>query len=363
MGKFKALVISLGSVSSKDTAKAMKKYFEVVDELDLRKIEVHLGTEAKVLYDGEPIQKYDCVYVKGSHKYADILRAVTTLLGNTCYMPISPSAFTVGHDKLLTHLAILNYNVPMPKTYFMATTEGAKSVLKQLSFPIVMKFPRGTHGKGVMFGDSYESATSMLDALAALQQPFIIQEYIETGGVDVRAFVVGDQVVAAMQREAVQGEKRANIHAGGTGKKIDLDWKTQKIALDTARALHCDICAVDLLKGVKTAVVIEANLSPGLQGITKASKIDVADKIAQFLYKKTQKFREKAPVETKDVLKELGIRRSEEVQELMTTLDFRGARIMLPELITKICGFMEGGDVVIKIKEGKLIIQKLDLGK
>ena len=86
-----------------------------------------------------------------------------------------------------------------------------------MKYPIVLKFPHGTQGKGVMFAESFAAASSMLDALIALKQPFLIQEYIETGGVDVRAFVVGDKVVASMKRKAVRGEMRANIHAGGTG--------------------------------------------------------------------------------------------------------------------------------------------------
>ena len=363
MGKLSAVLISLGSVSSKNTAKAMQKYFDKVDMLDIRRIEVSLEKEPQVRYDGELIRQYDCVYAKGSYRYADILRSIASVLQGKSYMPISASAFTIGHDKLLTHLKAAELKVPMPKTYFMATTETAKNLLKKMNFPIVMKFPRGTHGKGVMFADSYESANSMLDALAALNQPFIIQEYIETGGVDIRAFVVGDKVVAAMQREAVQGEKRANLHAGGTGKKVVLDWQTAKIALDTAKALECEICAVDILKGPTKAVVIEANLSPGLQGITKISKIDVADRIAKYLYLQTQKFVGKSPKETKDVLKELGISKTEGAQELITTLDFRGSRIILPDLVTKITGFDDHIDVVIKVKAGKLVIQKMELGK
>jgi len=363
MGKLSAALISLGSVSSKATAAAMAKYFDSVDELDIRKIEVHMGDLLQVLHDGEPIKEYDCIYAKGSFKYVDILRSIASLLQDKCYMPIHDSAFTVGHDKLLTHLCLAANNVSTPKTYFMATTDGAKNHLKTMNFPIVMKFPKGTHGKGVMFADSFESAISMLDALAALNQPFIVQEYIETGGIDIRAFVVGNKVIAAMQREAMQGEKRANIHAGGKGKAITLDWATAKIATDTAKALQCDICAVDILKGASKSFVIEANLSPGLQGITAASKIDVVDKIAKFLFDQTQKRKSKTPTKTTaDVLKELGIKRTEAEQELMTTLDFRGPRIVLPEMVTQICDFDEKTDVVLKVKAGRLIIQKLDLG-
>ena len=95
-----------------------------------------------------------------------------------------------------------------------------KELLTKVNYPIVMKFPEGTQGKGVMFADSISSASSMLDALGALRQPFIIQEYVETGGRDIRALVVGDKVIAAMCRQAQRDEKRANIHAGGSGEYV-----------------------------------------------------------------------------------------------------------------------------------------------
>ena len=110
-------------------------------------------------------------------------------------------------------------------------------VLKKVNYPIIMKFPKGTQGKGVMVADSFAGASSLLDALDFLKQPFIIQEFIETDGSDVRAIVIGDKVVASMARRAKEDEKRANIHAGGKGEAITLDSHTKKIAIDTAKVL------------------------------------------------------------------------------------------------------------------------------
>ena len=179
----KAALISLGSVSSQWTLDAMKEVFDSVEALDIRKIEINIGAkkEARILYEGKPIGTYDCIYAKGSFRYASLLRAVTGFLQDTTYMPIRDNSFTLAHNKLLTHLVLAQADIPMPLTYLTPTMDAARKLLERVNYPIVMKFPEGTQGKGVMFADSYASASSMLDALQTLKQPFIIQEYIDPG--------------------------------------------------------------------------------------------------------------------------------------------------------------------------------------
>jgi ribosomal protein S6--L-glutamate ligase len=355
----KAAIISLGSVSSKWTAKAMRKYFERVDELNIKAIEINFsGKTSEVLYEGKLIAEYDCIYAKGSFRYAPLLRSLTSLLGEKCYTPIRPRAFSVVHDKLLTQLDFQLHNIPMPRTYLAATIAAAKKILEKTNYPIVMKFPQGTQGKGVMFADSYASASSMLDALSALKQPFIIQEYIETGGTDIRAIVVGDKVVAAMKRKADVKEKRANIHAGGIGEACELDAYTKKIAVDAARALKSDICGIDILETVKGPVVIEGNISPGLQGITHCTKIDVADKIAKFLHKKTLERKESDNTgKTSKIMQDLGIE-SGTKNDFITNLDFRGTRILLPEIVTKLSRFQADESFQISADKNEIKIKK-----
>src|SRR3989344_5314062 len=287
----KSAVMSLGSKSSLMIMKAMKNYFDSVDNIDLRDVEVNLGGgKLDVMYEGRAVPQYSCIYARGSFRYSTLLRAVTRTLYRSSFMPIKAETFTLGHDKLLTHLALQHFSIPMPTTYLASSTRAAKKILNGVTYPIVLKFPHGTQGKGVMFAESYAAASSMLDALFALKQPFLIQEYIETGGVDVRAIVVGDRVVASMKRRAVRGEMRANIHAGGVGEPYILDEKTKRIAIETAVSIGAEICAVDILESAKGPLVIEANLSPGLQGITKATGVDVADKIAKYLFEKSEIF-------------------------------------------------------------------------
>jgi ribosomal protein S6--L-glutamate ligase len=190
----KAALMSLGSKSSLMTVEAMRKYFSAVDDINIKNVEVTLGSKKlSILYNGKELPKYDCIYAKGSFRYAPLLRSITTAFYGAAYMPIKPNTFTIGHDKLLTHLALQYYKVPMPDTYVIASIDAAKKILEQIKYPIILKFPQGTQGKGVMFAESFAAAASMLDAIETLKQPFLIQEYIETEGSDIRALVVGDK--------------------------------------------------------------------------------------------------------------------------------------------------------------------------
>jgi len=357
----KAALISQGSLSSKWTLEKMKKYFEVADNIDVKNIEVKMNAKKlEVLNEGKPLPEYDCIFAKGSFRIANLLRSLTFSFYDKVYMPVKPNAFTIGHDKLLTHLAFQYNKIPMPDTYLASSPEAAKKILGEVNYPIVLKFPQGTQGKGVMFADSFASASSMLDALESLRQPFLIQEYIETGGVDIRAFVVGEKVVAAIKRKAEVGEKRANIHVGGKGESAVLDPHTKKIAINAAKAIGAEICGVDILEGHKGPEVIEINLSPGLQGITESTGIDVADSIARYLAQKTKEFSERGKVdEAEKILKDLEIpSEKESSQQIVTNLDFRSERILLPKVVTKLADFDEKDEFVVKAEKGKIVIEK-----
>jgi ribosomal protein S6--L-glutamate ligase len=360
--KSNAAVISLGSKSSDMVIEAMKKYFDKVDHLNIKHIEVNLGSSTpEMLYEGKPINKYDCIYPKGSFRYSPLLRSLTAIYGSEVFIPFLPTTYTEGHDKSITLSKMQKAKVPIPKTYLTSSPAAAKDILGKVNYPIVMKFPQGTQGKGVMFADSKASASSMMDALSALKQPFLIQEYLDTGGTDIRALVVGNKVVAAMKRIAQQGEQRANIHAGGKGEKVELSEEAEKIAVNAAKAIGAEICGIDMLESVHGPKVIEANLSPGLQGISTTTHIDVADKIAKYLFNRTKELKEGTKKEEgKDLFKKLGISADSEV---ISTLDFRGTRILLPKIVTEITKFTDKEEVSIKFGKKKVSIESIGIDK
>ncbi len=355
----KAAIISLGSQSSIMVAEAMKKYFSSVDLIDLKRLEVTLGKEAGIWYKEDKLSDYDCVYVKGSFRYAQLLSSLAILLEQKIlYMPLKSSAFTIVHHKLLTHLALQQHNIPMPRTYVSSTLDSAKELLKKVHYPIVIKFPEGTQGKGVMFAESLSSASALLDAMGVLKQPVLVQEYIETDGTDIRALVVGEKVVAAMRRKAKSGEQRANIHAGGTGASVQLDAKTIKIAVAAAQALGAEVCGVDVLESPLGPLVIEANISPGLQGLQSVTSINIAEEIAKYFFQRTEEIVKKnTSTVTKKALEDLD--GNALMQEVVSSLQFRGERILLPEFVTKLSGFKEQKEYAIKAKKGKVEIDEM----
>ena len=358
----KLAVISLGKESSQNIGEEAKNYFRDVKMLDLRKVEVHATSKSlNVLYDGEELDHYDSIYIRGSYKYAILQRSITEALHFHTYMPLSPKSFTLGHNKFLTMLHLQEKNVPIPTTYLVETVTGAKKLLEKVNYPIIMKIPSGTQGKGVMFADSIASAKSILDTLEVFKQPYIIQEYVETNATDIRAIVVDSKVVASMRRKALSDELRANIHMGGIGVSCELDEETEEIAIRSAKAIGAEVCAVDILEGNKP-MVIEVNLSPGLDGITKATKKNVAKIIAEYLHKKANEFKETR--KSDDYSKIISTLDTEtDRKEIITNLDIKAGIIKLPKLMTKITGFNQEDEIMIIANKGKLIIKKHIIGR
>ena len=138
----------------------------------------------------------------------------------------------------------------------------------------------------------------------------------------------------------------------------------QAIAIETAKSIGAEICAVDILESIKGPLVIEANLSPGLQGITAATGINVADHIAKFLYEKAKSFKDTGKDKSaKKIFKDLEIlKAAEEAQQIITNIDFRSDRMLLPKLFTDLTKFMENDEFIVKASKGKLVIEKSNIG-
>jgi ribosomal protein S6--L-glutamate ligase len=288
-------IISLGGKSSVLVAKECEKYFDEVHELNLKNFDVRLiDGDIKVTYDGEDFSNYDCLYIRGSHKYASIQRAITEQLNKHVYMPIAPKAFSIGHDKFLTSLILQKNNIPVPKTYYAADVKIAKNILeKVVSYPIILKVQSGTHGKGVLIAENLKTAKGILDILESFKQPFIIQEFVPTKDTsDIRVLISGKKVIASYLRIAADGDFRSNVHAGGKRQHCILTKEQEKLAIRTAKAIGADISGVDILNS-KNPSVIEINLSPSLHSVSEVSCVNAVWEIAKELYNQTIKFHEK----------------------------------------------------------------------
>lgn len=194
------------------------------------------------------------------------------------------SAIARSRNKLWSLQILASQGVPVPTTLLAKTLHpDAHAVIQQLGeLPVVLKQLRGTQGVGVMLVHTPASLQSVHETMQALGQDLLIQQFVAaSAGTDIRALVVGDRVVAAMQRKATRGEFRANIHQGAGAQAVKLTPEQEAVALKSARTLGLQIAGVDLLLGTNGPLVIEVNSSPGFEGIEQATGANVARAIVE----------------------------------------------------------------------------------
>lgn len=188
-----------------------------------------------------------------------------------------------SRDKLRCLQLLSTAGLGMPKTVFSDYTGSAEDLVRAVGgCPVVIKILSGTHGMGVVLAGEKQAAVSMIDAFNSLKERVLVQEFInEARGTDIRAFVVDGEVVAAMKRRAQPGEFRSNLHQGGTAIAIKLTAAEEKTALDAARILGLKVAGVDMLPSDRGPLILEVNPSPGLEGITKTTGVNVAARIIE----------------------------------------------------------------------------------
>jgi ribosomal protein S6--L-glutamate ligase len=198
------------------------------------------------------------------------------------------SALLRARDKLrcLQHLA--GFGIPVPDTILCTQRNSVRSAMRALGGPpLVLKLLESTHGVGVDLAESSWQVMRTAEAYLQLHRRFLMQEFIaEAEGCDLRALVVGGQVVAAMRRRAAPGEFRSNLHRGATSEAIELSEEEVRLVLRVAELMELDVAGVDLIPSDRGPLVMEVNASPGLEGIENATGIDIAGAIIEFIVQK-----------------------------------------------------------------------------
>lgn len=196
-------------------------------------------------------------------------------------------AITRSRDKLRALQLLARKGIGMPVTGFAHSTKMTEDVVRLVGgAPLVIKLLEGTQGKGVVLAETQQAAESVIDAFRDLDEYFLVQEFIkEADGSDIRCFVVGGKVVAAMMRKARSGEFRSNLHRGGTAMSVKLTPEERKTATRAADALGLSVSGVDIIRSKHGPLVIEVNSSPGLEGIEKATGVDVAESVIAYIEK------------------------------------------------------------------------------
>lgn len=200
--------------------------------------------------------------------------------------PLNESvAITRARDKLRSLQLLARAGLGLPKTSFADSTRDTAALIELVGgAPLVVKLLSGTQGKGVVLADDHNAAVSLIQAFRELDAAFIVQEFIaEAGGADIRCFVIGEQVVAAMLRQARAGEFRANLHQGGVAMGVDLSEAERATAVRAASEMGLNVAGVDIVRSRRGPLVLEVNASPGLRGIEAASGSDIAGQIIAFI--------------------------------------------------------------------------------
>lgn len=255
------------------------KYKNCYLSLDEQHPEVH--------YHGRSLHGFDAIIPRISNnmtRYGCAIVRQFEMQG--AWTASSSIAITRARDKLRSQQILTKAGVDTPKTLVSRNTADIDDLLEQIGLPVIIKLATGTHGNGVVLADTKKAAKSALQAFYLYNEDgtnILLQEYVkESAGTDIRAFVVGSQVVASMRRKSLNDDFRSNLHKGGEGTSIKLTPEERRIAVRAAKAMGLHIAGVDLMRSNRGPLVLEVNASPGF-GIEKVTGRNVASKIIDYV--------------------------------------------------------------------------------
>ncbi|MBL7714800.1 MAG: RimK family alpha-L-glutamate ligase [Bdellovibrionales bacterium] len=247
------------------------------------------------------LPRYDAILPRIGASITEYGLAVVRHFEATGSFVINPSsAIWESRDKMACLQKLSQAGLPVPASVLARSPRGLRTAVQTVKgLPVVLKVIQGTQGVGVMLVHTAITLGSVLDTLRGLEQDVLMQQFMaEAGGRDYRAFVVGDRVVAAMMRTAPEGEFRSNIHRGGEGTLVKLPKSFLNLAVKATKTVGLRVAGVDIItgkadgKGKKAKLkpmVLEINSSPGFEGIEKATGLNIAHEIVEYMAKEAQK--------------------------------------------------------------------------
>ncbi len=252
-------------------------------------LHVHMNITSnspRLRYGGQDLPRYDAVIPRIGASITHYGLAVLRQFEMQGIYPLNESvAIGRSRDKLRALQILARAGVGMPTTAFAHGPRKAEDVIREVGgAPVVIKLLEGTQGMGVVLAETEASAKSVIEAFSAANVNIMVQEFIrESEACDVRAFVVGGRVVAAIMRIGRTGEFRSNLHRGGHAEAIAITGEEGDVAVRAAAAIGLNVCGVDMLRTKRGPMVMEVNSSPGLEGVESSTGVDVAREIISFL--------------------------------------------------------------------------------
>lgn len=254
----------------------------VLDHLKCVMVNEH--KKPRIFYKGQELGHIDAVIPRVGTSVTAYGTAVVRQFEMMKVFSVNSSvSITRSRDKLRSLQIFSRHDIGIPKTVFANRPKDIDNLIKQVGgAPVVIKLLEGTQGIGVVLAETHKAAKSVIEAFVGLNASFLVQEFIkEAAGADIRAFVVNGRVVGAMKRQGLEGEFRSNLHRGGSATVIKITREERRAALLAAKAMGLNVCGVDMLQSSRGPLIMEVNSSPGLEGIERATQVDIAAKIIE----------------------------------------------------------------------------------
>ena len=289
MNPLNIAILSRGSrlYSTRRLKEAALQHGHKVRVLDTMQFGIYLESgQPDLTFRGKPVPHYNAVIPRIGNSITFFGTAVVRQfqqMGTYCLN--TADAIMASRDKLASLQELSSYNIGIAETAFVRNPQDILQAIQTLGgAPVIIKLLSGTQGIGVILAESDKVAEAIIETLGSVKQNVLVQKFVsESKGRDIRVFVIGDRVVAAMRRTAAGQEFRSNIHRGGKAQAIELDPVYANAALRAARILNLSVAGVDMLEGADGPVIMEVNSSPGLEGIEKATGIDIASEIIKHI--------------------------------------------------------------------------------
>lgn len=239
-------------------------------------------------YKSETLSGFDAVIPRIGASITFYGTAVLRQFETTGVFPLNESiAITRSRDKLRSIQLLTRKGIGLPHTGIAHSPDDIDDLITMVGgTPLVIKLLEGTQGIGVVMAETNQAAQSVIEAFLGMKAHIIVQEYIrESGGADIRCFVIGGEVVASIKRQAKPGEFRSNLHRGGKASEIEVTDEERSAAIMAAKIMGLNVAGVDLLRSKRGPLVMEVNSSPGLEGIEKTTGVNAAGLIIEFIEK------------------------------------------------------------------------------
>ena len=255
--------------------------------VDYLRCYINIGeNQSAIYYDGKKLDDCDAVLPRigaSQTSYGTAIVRQFEMMGNYCVN--TSDSIKASRDKLRSLQMLAKHGIDMPITGYASHTMDIHDVIEKVGkTPLIMKLLQGTQGNGMVLAETMKAAESVMNAFKQVDADILVQEFIkESSGIDIRAIVVGDKVVAAMQRVAPVGEFLSNVHRGATTKHINLTAEEEDISVKSTKVLGLSVAGVDLMRSKRGPLVLEVNSSPGLQGIELLTGADVAGEIISYI--------------------------------------------------------------------------------